>query len=133
MSRTSVVFAFLATLTLCGATLQIAATFIAGMSVATNHTALRPYSEIQCAAKCFDEGRYNRCRVAGYSRETHTCYLSLDNLQDVTDIADQNVGVFIMQGRWNRSVIQCSYFALYVHFYHVIVRCIYSKLNLKRL
>jgi len=86
------------TYTLCGATLQISATFIAGRSVATNHTALRPYSGIQCAAKCFEEGRYNRCRIAGYSRETHTCYLSLDSLQDVSDVADQNVGVLIMQG-----------------------------------
>jgi len=86
------------TYTLCGATLQISATFIAGKSVATNHTALRPYSGIQCAAKCFEEGRYNRCRVAGYSRETHTCFLSLDSLQDVSDVVDQNVGIFIMQG-----------------------------------
>jgi len=91
-------FLFLLTIAISEATSQIAVTFIAGMSVATNYTALRPYSEIQCAAKCFDEGRYNRCRVAGYNRETHTCYLSLDSLQDVTDVADQNVGIFIMQG-----------------------------------
>jgi len=88
----------LLTIAISGATLQISVTFIAGMSVATNHTTLRPYSEIQCAAKCFEEGRYNRCRVAGYSRETHTCYLSLDSLQNVSDVADQNVGVFILQG-----------------------------------
>jgi len=98
MSKTTVLLAILSTFALCGATLQISATFIAGMSIATNYTALRPYSEIQCAAKCFEEGRYNRCRVAGYSRETHTCYLSLDSLQDVSDVADQNIGVLILQG-----------------------------------
>jgi len=109
---TAVTIPFLLTISLCAATLQISATFIAGKSVATNHTALRPYSEIQCAAKFFEEGRYNRCRVAGYSRKTHTCYLSLDSLQDVTDVADQNIGVFIMQGTCNKNVIHCSYFAL---------------------
>jgi len=97
-TATSVVCFLQLTFTLCGATLQFSATLIARKSVSTNHTALRPYSETQCAAKCFEEGRYNRCRVAGYSRETHTCYLSLDSLQDVTDVADQNVGVFTMQG-----------------------------------
>ena len=97
-STANVAFIFLSTFTLCGATLQISATFIAGKSVATNHTALRPYSEIQCAAKCFEEGRYNRCRIAGYNRETHACYLSLDILQEVVDVVDQNVGIFIMQG-----------------------------------
>jgi len=98
MLGTAVLFAVLLTFTICEATLQTTASFLAGKSVATNHTALRPYSEIQCATKCFEEGRYNRCRVAGYCRETHTCYLSLDSLQDVYDVVDQNIGVFIMQG-----------------------------------
>jgi len=97
-TATTVALFCLSTIALSGATSQIKVTIIAGKSVATNHTALRPYSEIQCAAKCFEEGRYNRCRIAGYSRETHTCYLSLDSLQDVTDIADQNIGIFVMQG-----------------------------------
>ena len=97
-STVSVAFILIWTFTHVGATLQTSAMFIAGKSLATNHTALGPYSEIQCAAKCFEEGRYNRCSVAGYSRETHTCYLSLDSLQDVSDVADQTVGVFIMQG-----------------------------------
>ena len=97
-TATTVALFLLLPLTLSGATLEISATFIAGKSVATNHTALRPYSEIQCAAKCFDEGRCNRCRVSGYSRETHTCYLSLDSLHNVSDVADQNIGVFILKG-----------------------------------
>jgi len=95
---TTIAFFLLSTSALNGATLQISAILLAGKSVATNYTALRPYSEIQCAAKCFEEGRYNRCRVAGYSRETHTCLLSLDSHVYVPDVADQNVGVFIMQG-----------------------------------
>jgi len=104
----TVLFAILLTVTICEANLQTTATFIAGKSLATNHTALRPYSEIQCAAKCFEESRYNRCSVAGYNRETHTCYLSLDSIQDVSDVADQNVGVFIMQGT-EVVILFCAY------------------------
>ena len=76
-------------LTLSGATSQKSATFIARKSVAANHTALRPYSEIQCVAKCFEESRCNRCTIAGYNMNTHTCYLRLENLQDLSDVADQ--------------------------------------------
>jgi len=75
-AATAVALGFLSTFPLCRATSQISATFLAGKSVATNHIALRLYSEIQCAAKCFEESRYNRCRVAGYNKETHTCYRS---------------------------------------------------------
>jgi len=96
---TTIAFVLLSTSALNGATLQISAILLAGKSVATNYTALRPYSEIQCAAKCFEEGRYNRCRVAGYCMMTHTCLLSLDSHVYVPDVADQNVGVFIMQGK----------------------------------
>jgi len=97
-TATTVLFFLLLTFALCWAFLQTPATFVAGKFVATNHTTLMPYSEIQCAAKCFEEGHNNRCSVAGYSRNTRTCYLSLDSLQNVSDVADQKVGVFIMQG-----------------------------------
>jgi len=85
------------TLSICGATiLTSAAMFTKGKAVLTSHTTLQPYSKIQCAEKCFEEGQNGRCSVAGYNKVLKACYLSVDSLQDVVNVADEMSGVLYM-------------------------------------
>jgi len=79
----------------CEATLSSAsANFTKGKAVLTNHTTIQPYSKIQCAEKCFEEGRYGRCIVAGYNKALKARYLSVDAEENVVDVADEMSGVF---------------------------------------
>ena len=71
-----VVVAILLTSSICGATIvTTSAMFVNGKAVSTSHTTLQPYSKIQCAEKCFEEGQNGRCRVAGYNKALEACYL----------------------------------------------------------
>jgi len=46
---------------------------------------------------CFTEGQKDRCNVAGYNKATKTCYLSMDDPQDVASVDDENIGVFYLR------------------------------------
>jgi len=86
------------TLPKCEATILTAsANFTKGKAVLTSHTTIQPYSKIQCAEKCFDEGRNGRCTVAGYNKALKACYLSIDAEENVLDVADEMSGVLYMK------------------------------------
>jgi len=74
---------------------QIYKTFTSKKTLPTNHTILQPVSEIKCVQSCFEEGRYNRCSIAGYNRATNECFLSSNSEQDVVDVTDEMLGVFL--------------------------------------
>jgi len=64
----------------------------------SSHTTLQPYSKTQCAEKCYEEGQNERCSIAGYNKALKACYLSLDSLQDVVEVADEISGVLYING-----------------------------------
>ena len=78
---------FLLTMTLCMATIQsVTTTFTEKRNVATSHTTLHTISRIKCVEKCNKERQTGGYTLAGYNKATKTCYLSVDNPQDVVDI-----------------------------------------------
>jgi len=94
-----VVVFILFTSSICGATIvTTSAMFAKGKAVSTSHTTLQPYSKIQCAEKCYEEGQNGRCSIAGYNKALKACYLSLDSVQDLVNVADEMSGVFYMNG-----------------------------------
>jgi len=72
-------------------------TFLKRKTVATSYLTLERFSKVQCAEKCYKEGKQGRCRIAGYNKDTKTCRLSMDSQQDVLDFPDDSSGVFIYQ------------------------------------
>jgi len=65
--------------------------------VATSHTTLQKISKIKCVEKCNQERQNGRCTLAGYNKATKTCYLSVDDPQDVLDTTDDMTGVFFYE------------------------------------
>jgi len=76
---------------------EFIATFEKGKTVATSYLTIERISKVQCADKCYKEGKQGRCRIAGYNKNTKVCRLSIDSQCDVLDIADDHNGVFIYQ------------------------------------
>jgi len=88
----------LATVSKSNAELQdYIATFKKGKTVATSYLTIERISKVQCADKCYKEGKQGRCRIAGYNKNTKVCRLSMDNQCDILDFADDSSGVFIYQ------------------------------------
>jgi len=112
-----VVFYFFTSAVYGSTILTMSANFTKGKAVSTSHTTIQPYSKIQCAEKCFEEGRYGRCSVAGYNKALKACYLSVDTPQDVVDVADDMSGVyFIKNGESSvyNSVRRIAYYSEFV-------------------
>jgi len=94
--RTSIIL--LLSVTLCNANIQSVNTmFSEKKCVATSHTTLQKISKIKCVEKCNKEKQKGRCTLAGYNKATQTCYLSVDDPQDVLDTTDTMSGVFFYQ------------------------------------
>jgi len=70
--------------------------FTIGKAVSTNYKAIERFSEIQCVRKYYDERKNDMCSVAGYNRTSRVCTLSIDNQEDLVDVADDMAGVFVM-------------------------------------
>ena len=77
------------------ATIQSVKTkFTEGKKPSTSHTTLQRTSKIQCVERCSKEQQTGACTLAGYNKATRTCYLSVDDPQDVLDTTDEMLGVF---------------------------------------
>jgi len=80
---------------LCMATIQSVKTkFTEGKKPLTSYTTLQRISKIQCVERCSKEKQTGGCTLAGYNKATKTCYLSVDDAQDVLDTTDEMFGVF---------------------------------------
>jgi len=70
-------------------------TFTEKKTVAMSHTTLQMISKIHCVEKCIKERQTGGCTLAGYNKaKNKTCYLSVDNPQDVVDTANVMSDVF---------------------------------------
>ena len=74
--------------------------FVNRKCVGTSRMTLQHYSKIKCVQKCQEERTKGLCNVVGYDKKTKTCYLSMDNYQDVVDVDDEMTGVFFMDKGW---------------------------------
>ena len=94
--RTSVIL--LLTISLCMASIQSVTTrFTGNKRVATRHTTLHNISDIQCVRKCYREQQNGMCTLAGYNKTIETCYLSVNNPENVMDTTDKMSGVFFYE------------------------------------
>jgi len=85
-------------ISLCNANIESVTTlFTEKKCVATSHTTLQKISKIRCVEKCNQERQKGRCTLAGYNKATKTCFLSVDNPQDVLDTTDEMTGVFFYE------------------------------------
>ena len=80
---------------MCAATSQSVTTkFTERKRVLTSHTTLHNISKIKCVERCNKESQNSMCTLAEYNKSTKTCYLSVDNPQDVLNTTDEMTGVF---------------------------------------
>jgi len=85
-------------ISLCNANIDSVTTlFTEKKCVATSHTTLQKISKIRCVEKCNQERQNGMCTLAGYNKATKTCYLSVDDPQDVLDTTDEMTGVFFYE------------------------------------
>ena len=83
------------TITVCNANIQSVTTkYTEKKSVATSHTTIQKISKIKCVERCNKERQNGRCTLAGYNKAINTCYLSIDDPQNVLDTTDDMTGVF---------------------------------------
>jgi len=88
----------LMSIALCMATIQSVKTkFKEGKKLSTSHTTLQRISKIQCVERCSKGKQTGACTLAGYNKATKTCYLSVDDAQDVLDTTDETFGVFFYE------------------------------------
>ena len=102
-------------ISLCYATIESVTTkFTEKKCVATSHTTLQKISKVRCVEKCNQERQKGRCTLAGYNKATKTCYLSVDDPQDVLDTTDEMTGVFFYEPEPNGIkhivFIKCLFF-----------------------
>jgi len=91
-------FIFLVTITICTGIFQRVMTkFTENKCVLTSHTTLQKISKIKCVERCNQERMNNMCTLAGYNKVTKTCYLSVDNPDDVLNTTDEMSGVFFFE------------------------------------
>jgi len=87
---------FMLSIVLCEGHIEDVQTeFLKGKALSSSHTTLQPYSKIECVKKCYEEGRKDRCNVAGYDKTTKSCHLSLDKDTDIVDATAEAAGVYI--------------------------------------
>lgn len=82
-------------MTLCTALIQSVKTrFTEGKQLLTSHTTLQKISKIKCVERCNQAKKNNMCTLAGYDKATKTCFLSVDDPQNILDTDDETFGVF---------------------------------------
>jgi len=87
----------LVTTSICDANMWTSVTeFTKGKAVSTSYKTFERFSEVQCVKKCNDERKNDMCNVAGYNKTSRVCTLSIDNQEDLVDVADDMAGVFVM-------------------------------------
>jgi len=65
--------------------------------VAKSHTTLQKISKIRSVERCNKERQNGMCTIAGYNKATQTCFLSVDDPQDVLDTTYDMAGVFFYE------------------------------------
>jgi len=110
--RTSVIL--LLTISLCMAIIQSVTTrFTGNKRASTRHTTLHNISELQCVRKCYREQQNGMCTLAGYNKTLETCYLSVNNPENVMDTTDEKSGVFFYEAD--------SIGILRFHMYYIVI------------
>jgi len=96
---------------MCTASLQSVTTkFTEGKKLSTSYTTFQKISKIQCVERCNKDRQTGGCTLAGYNKATRSCYLSVDDPEDVLDTTDEAYGVFFYEpdqtGNVNNFLVQ---------------------------
>jgi len=88
----------LMTIALCSTAMRDARTqFVKNKLLATSYATEQANSQLNCVRWCFSGGNKGKCKTAGYNASTNSCRLSMDNPEDLTDVADEMSGVFVIE------------------------------------
>ena len=90
--------------------------FIPNKSVSTTSKIFEGFSLAQCIKKCNDEAKKSRCNIAGYNTASRRCQMSMDERQDVLDVADTTSGVVYIKG--TVELVISTHTLLCVHVLH---------------
>jgi len=94
----TVAVVFLLTIALCSTTMRDARTqFVKNKGLSTSYATRQPISQLNCVRWCFSGGNKGKCRTAGYNVSGNSCSLSMDNQENLTDVADEMFGVFVIE------------------------------------
>jgi len=94
----TVALVFFMTIALCLAEIQEARTqFVKNKILSTSYASKQHISKLQCVQWCSRDRQTGKCKMAGYNKYAKTCSLSMDNPEDLLDVADEMSGVFVIE------------------------------------
>jgi len=89
---------FLITIGFCSTTMRDARTqFVKNEILSTSYATNQPISQLNCVRWCFSDGNKGKCKIAGYKLSDKSCSLSMDNPEDLMEVADELSGVFVIE------------------------------------
>jgi len=94
----TVAVVFLLTIALCSTTMRDARTqFVKNKIISTSYVSKQPISQLNCVRWCLSDGNKGKCKIAGYKMSENSCSLSMDNPDDLVEVADEMSGVFVIE------------------------------------
>jgi len=95
----TVAVVILMTIALCSADIQAVRTeFVKNKVLSSSYATKQPISKLNCVQWCSRDRQVGKCKTAGYNKYSKECKLSMDNQEDLMDVADEMTGVFVLNG-----------------------------------
>ena len=94
---TTVAVVILMTIALCSADIQEVNTqFKTNKVLSTSYATKQHISKLNCVQWCSRERKIGKCKIAGYNKHAKECSLSMDNIEDTLDIANEMTGIYVI-------------------------------------
>ena len=94
----TVVIVILMTIALCLADIQEVRTqFVKNKVLSSSYATKQNISKLKCVQWCSRDRQMGKCKISGYNKYAKTCSLSMDNKEDLIDVADEMIGVYVME------------------------------------
>jgi len=104
----TVAVVILVTIALCSADIQEVRTqFVKKKVLSTSYATKHHISKLNCVQWCFRDRQMGKCQIAGYNKYAKTCSLSMDNPENLLDVADEITGVYVMEQAAGDTVRFC--------------------------
>jgi len=71
--------------------------FVKNKILSTSYATKQPISQLNCVRWCVSDGNKGKCKIAGYNLSGNSCSLSMDNQEDMMEVADEMSGVFVIK------------------------------------
>jgi len=94
----TVAVVILMTIVLCSADIQEVRTeFVKNKVLSTSYATTQHISKLNCVQWCSRDRQMGKCKIAGYNKYAKTCSLSMDNPEDLINVADEMTGVYVIE------------------------------------